>query len=266
MTRKSVPARRNAARTGRLAALVAALIGGYLLVVAARPQTDAGPAFAGLIAGTVLLLVTLFVIQHTYRPGVDEVTPDEISAGEWKVARFLRRGRAAAPFYLGVRLFLAYQWISSGWGKVRDDAWMDGGAALRAYWERAVAVPEPPARPLITYPAYRSFIAYMLEREWYTWFAKLVAFGELLVGIGLLVGGLTAIAALFGLLLNFSFLFAGTTSSNPAMIILGALIIYGWRTAGWWGLDRILLPLLGTPWRGLERPAQGRRTDVPPAD
>jgi uncharacterized membrane protein len=70
MTRKSAPAGRNAAPAGRLAALVAALIGGYLLVVAAHPQTDAGPALAGLFAGTVLLLVTLFILERAYRPGV----------------------------------------------------------------------------------------------------------------------------------------------------------------------------------------------------
>lgn len=264
MTSNSAIARDSSARTRRLIALVAALVGGYLLVVAADPDTDAGPAFFGLLAGTILLLVTLFLLQRAYRPGIEEVTEDEIGrAGEWKVARFLRRAREAAPFYLGIRLFLAYQWIHSGWGKVRDDAWMDGGAALQAYWTRAVAVPEQ-GRPPITYPAYRSLIQYMLDNEWYSWFAKVIAVGELLIGIGLLVGGLTAIAAVFGLLLNFSFIFAGSTSSNPTMIILGALIIYGWRTAGWWGLDRFLLPLLGTPWRGLERPASGRMAEAPP--
>jgi thiosulfate dehydrogenase [quinone] large subunit len=255
----------NAARTRRLAALVAALIGGYLLVVAADPGTEAGPAFFGLIAGTILLLITLFFFQRAYRPGIDEVSEDEIGrAGEWKVARFLRRARDAAPFYLGVRLFLAYEWIHAGWGKVRNDAWMDGGSALRASWERAVAVPEPPATPRIVYPAYRSLIQFMLDNDWYTWFAKAIAVGELLIGIGLLVGGLTAIAAFFALLLNFSFIYLGATSSNPTMIILSALIIFGWRTAGWWGLDRFLLPLLGTPWGRLERPATARVAEAPP--
>jgi thiosulfate dehydrogenase [quinone] large subunit len=245
--------------------LVAALIGGYLLTVAAGQDTEAGAAFFGLIAGTVLFVAMLYLLQRTYQPGIDEVSADEIAGtGEWKVARFLRRARDAAPFYLGIRVFLAYQWIHSGWGKVRNDAWMDGGTALRTYWERAVAVPEAPATPRIVYPAYRSIVQYMLDNEWYSWFAKLIAVGELLIGIGLLVGGLTAIAAFFALLLNFSFIYAGSTSSNPTMIILSALIIAGWRAAGWWGLDRILLPLLGTPWGRLERPATGPVAEAPP--
>lgn len=265
MTKASTSPSMDAARTRRIVALVAALVGGYLLTVAAGQDTEAGAALFGLIAGAILLLATLFYLQRTYQPGIDEVSADEIGGtGEWKVSRFLRRARDAAPFYLGVRLFLAYQWIQSGWGKVRNDAWMDGGTALRSYWERAAAIPEAPATPRIVYPAYRSLVQYMLDHEWYTWFAKLIAIGELLIGIGLLVGGLTAFAAFFALMLNFSFIYAGSTSSNPTMIILSALIIVGWRTAGWWGLDHIILPLLGTPWGRLERRAAEQTAQAPP--
>jgi hypothetical protein len=87
----------------------------------------------------------------------------------------------------------------------------------------------------------------MLDNGWDTWFNYVIIFGELLVGIGLIVGGLTAIAAFFGMLMNFTFLYAGSVSSSPTFIILGVLIIIGWRVAGWWGLDRVLLPWLGTP-------------------
>jgi thiosulfate dehydrogenase [quinone] large subunit len=85
----------------------------------------------------------------------------------------------------------------------------------------------------------------------------LIIWGELLVGIGLLIDGLTAIAAFFGLLMNFAFVYAGSASSNPTLIILEVLIILGWRVSGWWGLDYILLPRLGTPW---ERSARRRVT------
>jgi thiosulfate dehydrogenase (quinone) large subunit len=32
------------------------------------------------------------------------------------------------------------------------------------------------------------------------------------------------------------------------MILVGGLIILAWRNAGWYGLDRFVLPRLGTPW------------------
>lgn len=102
-------------------------------------------------------------------------------------------------------------------------------------------------RPAITYPAYRAFIQYMLDNDWHAWFNRVIIWGELLIGLRLLVGGLTAITAFFGLLMNFSFLFAGSASSNPILVILRAVIIFGWRIASWWGLDRLLLPRLGTP-------------------
>jgi thiosulfate dehydrogenase [quinone] large subunit len=96
----------------------------------------------------------------------------------------------------------------------------------------------------------------MLEHEWYTWFAKIVAVGEVLVGLGLIVGALVGIAAFFGTVLNFNFLLAGTASTNPVLFGLGVLIVLGWKVAGHIGLDRYLLPMLGTPWK------PGRLTNI----
>lgn len=88
----------------------------------------------------------------------------------------------------------------------------------------------------------------MIDHDWASWFAKVVALGESLVGLGLLVGALVGIAAFFGTLLNFNFLLAGTTSTNPVLFGLGVFLVLAWKVAGWWGLDRWLLPMLGTPW------------------
>ena len=80
-----------------------------------------------------------------------------------------------------MRFFVGHEWLAAGEHKVRDDAWMKGGSALQGYWERAVAIPEQ-GRPAITYGWYRDFLQYMLDHEWYTWFAKVIAVGEVLVG------------------------------------------------------------------------------------
>jgi thiosulfate dehydrogenase [quinone] large subunit len=48
--------------------------------------------------------------------------------------------------------------------------------------------------------------------------------------------------------LNFSFVFSGSAGVNPLFIILGLLLVLAWRNAGWIGLDRFVLPRLGTPW------------------
>ena len=76
----------------------------------------------------------------------------------------------------------------------------------------------------------------------------MVAWGEVLIGLGLIVGLLTGIAAFFGALMNMSFLLAGTVSTNPVMFIIAVFLIIAWKVAGWYGLDRWVLPRLGTPW------------------
>lgn len=156
-----------------------------------------------------------------------------------------------ALFWMPLRFFVGRQWFSSGWGKSQNDAWVDSGMALRGFWERVVQVPEEGTAP-IYYDWYRDLIQYMLDNEWYTWFAKVVVYGEILIGLGLIVGGLTGIAAFFGTTLNFSFMMAGTTSSNPVLFGLSVFLVLGWKVAGYWGLDRYLLPLLGTPWGRLD--------------
>jgi thiosulfate dehydrogenase [quinone] large subunit len=155
-----------------------------------------------------------------------------------------------AVLWMPLRFFVGQEWLAAGEHKLRDSAWMDGGTALKGFWTGAVAVPtEEGARPKITYDWFRDFLTYMLDHEWYTWFAKVVAVGEFLVGLGLVVGALVGIAAFFGTVLNFNFMLAGTTSTNPVLFALTVFLVLGWKVAGWIGLDRYLLPILGTPWR-----------------
>lgn len=150
--------------------------------------------------------------------------------------------------WLPLRLFVGREWFSSGVGKFGSPAWMEDGSALRGFLETAVAIPEAPARPRITYDWYRDFLQFIIDQEAYVWFAKLVVWGELLVGLGLIFGALVGFAAFFGTILNFNFLLAGTASSNPVLFGLSVLLVLAWKVAGFWGLDRWLLPLLGTPW------------------
>jgi thiosulfate dehydrogenase [quinone] large subunit len=51
--------------------------------------------------------------------------------------------------------------------------------------------------------------------------------------------------AFFGVVLNLSFMFSGSAGVNPAFAIVGLLLVLAWRNAGWYGLDRWVLPLRG---------------------
>jgi thiosulfate dehydrogenase [quinone] large subunit len=151
--------------------------------------------------------------------------------------------------WLMLRIYLGYEWLSSGLGKLGNPGWTQTGEALAGFWQRAVQVPEAPARPAIAFDWYRGFIQAMLDAQTYTWFSKLIVAGEILVGAALILGAFVGIAAFFGAFLNWNFMMAGTASINPLMFVLTILLILAWKTAGWIGLDRWLLPMVGTPWQ-----------------
>src|SRR5438132_13314117 len=75
------------------------------------------------------------------------------------------------------------------------------------------------------------------------------AVGELLIVIALVLGLFTAVAAFFGGMLTMSFGLAGVAGVNPLFFLIEVLLILAWRNAGYYGLDRYVLPALGTPWR-----------------
>jgi thiosulfate dehydrogenase (quinone) large subunit len=179
------------------------------------------------------------------------------------LARRLFETTQYAPLWLFVRLFVGWSWLDAGTHKLGDSAWMSGGTALQAYWERAVSIPQT-GRPAITYNWYRDFLQGMLNAQSYTWFGPLVAIGETVVGIALIVGAFVGIAAAFGAFMNFNFMLAGSSSINPVLFALAGLLILAWKVAGYYGLDRYLLPRLGVPWHPgtLFTPARGKQPQV----
>lgn len=170
----------------------------------------------------------------------------EITIPENPVSRFLFSSTRAGWIWLLVRLYLGYQWLTAGWKKVNSDAWTgdNAGAALKGFVNGAIAKAEE-GKDVTGW--YASFLqdAVLPQAKL---FSYMVAFGELLVGLGLILGLLTGIAAFFGAIMNVSFLFAGTLSTNPLLFILATWLVLAWKNAGWYGLDRWALPLLGTPW------------------
>jgi thiosulfate dehydrogenase (quinone) large subunit len=169
--------------------------------------------------------------------------------------RFLFSNTRAGLLWLPIRLFVGFSFLEAGLhklfpaGKAVGAGWLDGGSALLGYWNGAVNIPEAPARPAITFEWYRDFLNILINNHAETWFAYLIVFGELAVGLGLIFGALTGFAAFFGALMSMSFLLAGSASTNPVLFALGIGIILAWRVAGYYGLDRYLLPMLGVPWR-----------------
>ena len=165
----------------------------------------------------------------------------------------------AGWIWLLPRLWLGWQWIDASSHKIGNPAWVQTGEALKGFWASAVAV--QPGHTAISFDWYRSFIQAMLDAQAYTWFAKLVAYGELLIGIALIVGAFTGIAAFIAGFMNWNFMMAGSASVNPLFFVVAVGLILAWKVAGNIGADRYLLRWLGTPWHG--KPADTVNEPVP---
>ncbi len=169
------------------------------------------------------------------------------------VIRFLFSDVRMSVVWLIVRVWLGYQWVEASLHKVSSPAWVQTGEALKGYWIGAVKVGAN-GKMNAAYGWYAGFLNGLLNAQAYTWFGKLIAYGELLVGIGLIVGAFVGIAAFFGSLMNFNFIMAGSASSNGFLLVLGILLVIAWKVAGYIGADYILLRWLGVPWKIREAP------------
>ena len=155
----------------------------------------------------------------------------------------------AALLWLPLRLWLGYQWFEAATHKITNPAWVQTGEALKGFWLGAVKVPAT-GKPAIAFDWYRTFLQFMLDQQAYVWFAKLVAAGELLIGIALILGAFTGVAAFFGGFMNWNFMMAGSASTNPMLFVIAVGLILAWKVSGYLGADYFLLRTIGTPWRG----------------
>ncbi len=167
---------------------------------------------------------------------------------ESPVSKFLFSNTKMAWFWLVVRIYVGWEWLYAGYEKVINPAWVGSGAgtAMGGFIKGALSKTTG-AHPDVS-GWYASFLQNAVLPHLSAW-SYAIAFGELLVGIALILGVLTGIAAFFGLFMNLNYLLAGTVSTNPILFILGIGIVLAWKVAGYIGGDKFLLPILGVPWQ-----------------
>jgi len=164
-----------------------------------------------------------------------------INLPQSKIAKFLFTDTRLAGLWLLLRLYIGYEWLMAGWGKLTDEngVWIGAkaGTAINGFFIAALK------KASGEHPAVSGWYAWFIENialQHTVIFSYLIVFGEIAVGLGLIVGLFTALAAFFGAFMNFNFLFAGTVSINPLFALIEIFIILAWRTAGYWGLDYFL--------------------------
>lgn len=174
----------------------------------------------------------------------------EIIIQENPVSRFLFASSRSAWIWLIVRLYVGYEWLSAGWGKLGESVWTGekAGTALTGFVNGAVAKSDAASGGHADVTGWYADFLQNAVLPHAKVFSYIVVYGEILVGLGLILGLLTGIAAFFGGVMNVSYLFAGTLSTNPILFVLATWLVLAWKVAGWYGLDRWALPRLGTPW------------------
>jgi thiosulfate dehydrogenase [quinone] large subunit len=235
--------------SARNAAVPLGIAAAALLLLLVNPWVELSDDFRPIVS-LVFWLIAIALVVVLYIVARADPESDAVHIESPAFTRFLFENSRAGLVWLPIRLFVGFAWLEAGWHKLTGGGWIDGGSALAGYWTNAVKIPAADAgKPPITFEWYRDFINLLLTGHHETWFAWLITFGELAVGIGLILGLLTGLAAFFGALMSMSFLLAGSGSTNPVMFALAIGLILAWKVAGYYGLDRYLLPALGTPWQ-----------------
>lgn len=170
---------------------------------------------------------------------------EEVMIEDNSLSRWLFVNTNSAGIWLLLRLYLGYTWLSSGLSKINSDIWIgeNAGVAIKGFMGRAIA--------LAREGEVAGWYAWFLERTVIpntVLFSYIITVGELLIGLALIIGLLTGLSAFLGVLMNTSFLLAGTISLNPVMFLIAIFLIMAWKVSGWYGVDRWALPILGTPW------------------
>lgn len=145
------------------------------------------------------------------------------------------KGPKMAIIWTVLRIWLGIQWLTAGLHKVVDGFDANGylqGAIANATGESATV------------------------QGWYATFLEgfalpnvglvniLIPWGELFVGLGLIIGLATIPALIAGAFMNLNFLLAGTLSTNPGLYTIAIILLFAGTASYYYGLDRWAAPYL----------------------
>lgn len=155
----------------------------------------------------------------------DPAKRTSLRAWEW-----VKESKLMAVGWLAMRVWLGIMWIQAGWAKLfgAENAFFlhHNGAGVAGF-----AAHGTPA-----YSWWGHFLTGFVVPN-AGWVAVLVAVSELVIGVALVAGLFTRIAALGSLALLFTYVMSGTASVCAWYALFAIVILVMWRTSSWIGID-----------------------------
>lgn len=144
---------------------------------------------------------------------------------------YLKTSKVAAVGWTAMRVWLGVMWIQAGsaklWGAESAGFLHGGGVA-------GFAAHGTPA-----YSWWGTFLhGFVVPNA--GWIGVLVAVSEFAIGIALVAGLFTRVAALGSLALLFTYVMSGTASVCAFYALIAIVLLTMWRTSGWIGLDGVI--------------------------
>src|SRR6202167_1423258 len=151
-----------------------------------------------------------------------------LRAWEW-----VKESKVMAVVWLAMRVWLGIMWIQAGWAKLfgAENPFFlhNNGAGVAGFAAHGV-----PA-----YTWWGSFLhSFVVPNA--GWIAVLVAVAEFAIGVALVTGLFTRVAALGSLALLFTYVMSGTASVCAFYALFAIVILVMWRTSSWIGADGII--------------------------
>ncbi len=151
-----------------------------------------------------------------------------IRAWEW-----VKESKLMALGWTAMRVWLGAMWIQAGsaklWGAENAAFLHNNGAGVAGFASHGT-----PA-----YSWWGSFLTGFVVPN-ASWIAVLVAVSEFTIGVALVAGCFTRIAAGGSLLLLFTYVMSGTASVSAWYALFAIVILVMWRTSSWIGIDGLV--------------------------
>jgi thiosulfate dehydrogenase [quinone] large subunit len=158
----------------------------------------------------------------------DPAKRTNLRAWEW-----VKESKVMAVVWLAMRVWLGIMWIQAGWAKLfgAENPFFlhNNGAGVAGFAAHGV-----PA-----YTWWGSFLhSFVVPNA--GWIGVLIAVAEFTIGVALVAGLFTRIAALGSLALLFTYVMSGTASVCAWYALFAIVILTMWRTSSWIGIDGLI--------------------------